>query len=141
MLLRTLDAAHVLLPRRVAHERPARRRGVRQRRRRPHERARLAAQQLGDAAGVVEAEEDVRHEEAARRHVRPLVRKQHRRLEGGDGVVAEVTDDRFADRLRLLEGDEPRSGADEAVAAESSALDRLEQERRAGFLPQAEVRP
>ena len=110
MLLRSLDPAQVLVARRLALERPARRRaaaaggGAA-----PVEPARVAAQQLGDAARVVEAEQDVGDEEEALRHVRPVLRQRHRRLERRDRVVAEVADDRLAERLRLLERDEPRA--------------------------------
>ena len=142
VLLRALDAAEVLLARRLAHERPARapcRAGSVGSG--PVERARVAAQQLGDAARVVEAEEDVGDEEdGSPRTSGPVLRQRHGRLERRDRVVAEVADDRLAERLRLLEGDEPRAGADEAVPPEPPALDRLEQERAARALAQPEVR-
>ena len=140
VLLRALDAAEVLLARRLALERTARRRAAGQGRRRPGEPGRVAAQQLGDAARVVEAQQDVGDEEEALRHAGPVVRQRHRRLERRDRVVAEVADDRLAERLRLLERDEPGAGADEAVAPEPAALDRLEQERAARALAQREVR-
>jgi hypothetical protein len=85
---------------------------------------------------VVEAEQDVGDEEDALRDVGTLRRQRHGRLERRHRVVAEVADDRLAERLRLLERDEPGSGADEAVAAEPPPLDRLEQERPAGVLAQ-----
>ena len=71
----------------------------------------------------------------------PSVGHRHRRLQLRDVVVGEVADDGSVELLRLLEGDEPRAGADEGVAAEPSLLDRLEQEARRGALAQPQVRP
>ena len=96
VLLRTLDAAEVLVARRLALERTARRRAAGQGRRRAGEPGRLAAQELGDTARVVEAQQDVRDEKEALRHAGPVVGQRHRRLECRDGVVAEIADDRLA---------------------------------------------
>src|SRR6478609_1045371 len=126
VLLCSLDAAQMLLPRGLAHERPAGSRAARKRRLRTVECAGLATQQLGYAARVVEAEQDIRDEKAALGHAGTLLGQRHRRLEHRDGVVAEIADDRFTEGLRFREGDEPRAGADEAVPAEPPALDRLE---------------
>jgi hypothetical protein len=54
-------------------------------------------------------------------------------------VVAEVADDRLVELLGLLERDEPLAVADERVAAEPAAVDRLEQERCAAARAQVEV--
>jgi hypothetical protein len=78
---------------------------------------------------VIEAEQDVRDEQTALRDLRTFLRQRHRRLERRDCVVAEVPDDRLAERLSLLERDESRAGADEAVPTDAPALDRLEQEQ------------
>ena len=61
----------------------------------------------------------------------PVVGQRHRRLELRDVVVADVADDGQSERLRLVQLDEPRAGADEGVAPEPTLLDRLEQERAA----------
>ena len=90
---------------------------------------------------MVEADEQLRHDEAALVEARPVVGQRHRRLEARDDVVAEVADDRLAERLGLVEADEPRAAADERVPPEAPALDRLEQKRGGRALAQAEVRP
>ncbi len=92
VLLRPLDAADVLLARRLAHERPALAGAARDVRLRPFERARLSPQELGDAARVVEADENVGHEPAALGRVRPVGGERHGRLDPRDGVVAEVAE-------------------------------------------------
>ena len=56
-------------------------------------------------------------------------------------VVGEVADDRDVEALGLLEGDEPRAGADEGVTAEPALLDGLEQEARAACVAQPQVCP
>src|SRR5207244_3977362 len=141
VLLRSLDPAEVFVAGRLAFERPTRCRAARQRGGRTVEGARLAPQHLGDPAGVVEAEQDVRDEKKARRHVWPILRQRNRWLERRHRVVAEIADHGLAESVSVLERDEPRSRADEAVAAEPPTLDRLEQERSAGGVAQAQVRP
>jgi hypothetical protein len=89
---------------------------------------------------VVEAEEDVRDDEAALRYVGPVLGKRDRALELRDVVVAEVADDRLPELLGLLERDDPLPAADERVAAEPSLVDRLEEKRRARGLAQPDVR-
>ena len=146
VLLRALDAAHVL--------EPSRRSGASVRRpvapglepgQRPVEPLRdldrVAAQDLGHAQDVVELDERVGDDELALGKVRPGVGQRNGRLELRDVVVAEVADDRLVERLGLLEPDDPRPVADERVAAEASVLDRLEQERGAVLGAQPEVRP
>ena len=88
---------------------------------------------------MVEAEEDVGDDEPALGDVGPLGRERHGRLELRDVVVAEVADDGLVELLGLLEGDDPVAAADERVAAEAALVDRLEQERRAPDLAQAQV--
>ena len=100
---------------------------------------RVAGEHLGRAAAVVEADERLGDDEAALRELRAVGGERHRRLELRDVVVGEVADDRRVERLRLLEGDEPRAGADEGVAPEPALLDGLEQEARRRALAQAEV--
>jgi hypothetical protein len=97
-------------------------------RQRPFESLGVAVQHLGDPEHVVEAHERVGDDEAALRQARPFVGQLDGRLQARDPVVADVADDRHAERLRLVQVDEPRAGADERVAAEPSVLDRLEQE-------------
>src|SRR5438128_461810 len=63
-----------------------------------------------------------------------------RRLKARDGVVAEVPEHGLTERLRLLEADDPRTRANEAMASEPAALDRLEEKGARAPFPQAEVR-
>ena len=102
---------------------------------------RVAAQHLGDAARVVEADERVGDDEPALGQSAPGVRHRHRRLELRDEVVGEVADDGLAAVLGLVVGDEPRAAADERVAAEPALLDRLEQEARAALARAGGGRP
>ncbi len=100
---------------------------------------RIAREHLGDARDMVEADERVGDDEAALRKPRAGLRERNRRLQHGDVVVAEVADDGAARRdllLGLVEGDEPRARAHEAVPAETALLDRLEQ--KAGAPPGAQ---
>ena len=90
---------------------------------------------------MVEADERLRDDEAALGEVGAVLGERHRRLQLRDVVVGEVADDGSVQLFRLLEGDEPRAGADEGVAAEPSLLDRLEQEARRGAFAQPQVRP
>ena len=60
----------------------------------------------------------------------PASGQRHGRLELGDPVVADVADDRLAERSASSNVDEPRPAADERVAPEPALLDRLEQEAR-----------
>ena len=90
----------------------------------------VARQHLRRAAAVVEADEGLGDDEATLGQVGSVGGKLHGRLELRDVVVGEVADDRFADRLGLLEGDESRARADERVAAEPALLHRLQQEAR-----------
>ena len=101
----------------------------------------IAAQHLGDAADVVEAQQHVGDDEAAQRQARAGVGQRHGRLELGDPVVADVADDRLVEPLGLVDADEPRAAADERVAPEPPLVDRLEQEARAAGLAQPEVGP
>ncbi len=101
----------------------------------------VAAEHLGDAADVVEADEHVGDDEAALRQPAPVVRHRHGRLERRDEVVAEVADDRLAAALGLLVGQEPRAAADERVAPEPALLDGLEQEARTAGGAQVQVGP
>ena len=103
------------------------------------DRVHVAREHLGGAAAVVEADERLGDDEAALRQLGPVGGELHRRLELRDVVVGEVADDRLAERLGLLEGDEPGARADEGVPPEPALLDRLEQEARRGALAQAEV--
>ena len=57
---------------------------------------RVAGEHLGDAGGVVEADERVGDDEAALGQAGPGLRERHGRLELGDVVVAEVAHDRAA---------------------------------------------
>src|SRR5581483_8932914 len=139
VLLRPLDAADVLVPGRLALQRASYAVAARHLRLRPGQGVSVSAQELGDATGVVEADEDVGDEEEALRRVRPVRRQRDGRLEARDRVVAEVAEDRLAELLRIREGDEPRAGSDEAVPPEAAALNRLEEEGAAGVLPQPEV--
>ena len=61
----------------------------------------------------------------------PVCRERNLRLELRRMVVREVADDGRVERLRLLEADEARAGADEGVPAEAPSLDGLEQEAAA----------
>ena len=90
---------------------------------------------------MVEADEQLGDDEAALRKPGAVFGQGHGRLEPRDDVVADVADDRLPERLGLGEVDDPRAAADEGVAPEATALDRLEQERGTGALAQAEVRP
>src|SRR5436305_7718304 len=99
---------------------------------------RVADEHLGHAARVVEADEQLRHDEAALREPGPLSRERHGRLEARDDVVADVADDRPPERLGLREVDDPRAPADERVAPEPAPLHRLEQKGGAGAFAQPE---
>src|SRR5437763_16573444 len=73
--------------------------------------ARVADEHLGHAARVVEADEQLRHDEAALREAGPVVRERHGGLEAGDDVVADVADDRASKRLGPGEADDPGAAA------------------------------
>ena len=91
---------------------------------------------------MVEADERVRDDEEALREVGPVCRQPDGRLQPRDMVVAEVADHGRAslDRaLGVLERDQPGARAEQAVAAEASLLDRLEQEARL-VAAQAQIR-
>jgi hypothetical protein len=90
---------------------------------------------------VVEADERLDDDEAALGKPRPVLGHAHGRLEFRHVVVREVADDRRRKRLRLLQADEPRTPADERVAAETPTLDGLEEEAAAAVPAQAKVRP
>ena len=143
VLLRALDATQVLVPVGKAAQRPGRAaaglglrlRAVEHRRRL----GRVADERLRDAARMVEADEQLRHDEQALREAVPLLGERHGRLEPRHRVVAEIADHRLAERLRLVEVDEPRAAADEGVPPEPPALDRLEQERPARARPSAQA--
>ena len=107
----------------------------------PGDLVRVAAHDLCNPERVVEADEDVGDEEAALREAGTLVRQRHGRLQPRCKVVREVADDGLSARFRFLERAELRAAADEGVPPESSALDRLEQERAAGVRAQPEVCP
>ncbi len=77
-----------------------------------------------DAARVIEAQEHVGDEEPALGEVGTFVRQRHGRLRARHRVVAEVADHRLSERLGLLERDELRPRADEAVPPEPASLDR-----------------
>src|SRR5204863_4991774 len=81
VLLRPLYAPKVLLPRRLAHERPALAGSARDLRLRPFERARVPPQELGNTARVVEADEDVGREPPALGRVRAVGRQRDGGLE------------------------------------------------------------
>ena len=100
---------------------------------------RVAGEHGRRPAPVVVADERVGDDEAALGQLRAVVGQRHRRLELRDVVVREVADDRRADRLGLVERDEPGARADEGVATEPALLDRLEQEARVTLLPQPQV--
>ncbi len=102
---------------------------------------RVAVEHLRDASAVIEAHEDVGDHEAALRQPATGNRQWHGRLELCDEVVGEVPDDRLARLLGLLVGDQARAAADEGVAPEPAALDRLEQEARPPGRAQLQVGP
>ena len=147
MLLRALDAAQVLVALGKAAQLAARaaRRAAASgcaRVEEPRGLAGVADEDLRDPARVVEADEELGHDEAA------LVEARARRPGSGTvgsrrvtHVVAEVADDRRAERLRLVEADDARAAADERVPPEPAALDRLEQERAGRAVAHAEVGP
>ena len=146
VLLRPLDAAQVLVTLGEAAQLAAHAGAARRLRLRRFEYAGglvgIADEHLGDPPRVIEADEELRHDEAGSRgKPGPAVGERHGRLEPRDDVVAEIADDRLAERLRLVEADEARAAADERVPAEPAALHRLEQERGGRALAQAEVRP
>src|SRR3954451_16827055 len=88
--------------------RPCTARGVRLRPvEQPGRFAAAADQPLGHAARVVEADEQLRHDEAALREAWPVLRERNGGLEAGDDVVADVADDRASERLGLREIDYP----------------------------------
>ncbi len=66
----------------------------------------VARQHGGRAAAVVEADERVRDDEAALRHVGAGRGQRHSRLELRDVVVGEIADDGLVERFRLLDGDD-----------------------------------
>ena len=101
----------------------------------------IADEHLGDTGPVVEADERLDDDEAALGQAGTVGRQRHRRLERGGVVVREVADDRGVQCLRLLERDDARAPADERVAPEPTALDRLEQEAASALAAQPEVRP
>ena len=143
LLLRAADELLVALlvresPRRA---RPAAVRARHRRLRRAQSVGGVAAQHFRRPERVVEAHEHVRDDEARLREARPGVGDGDRRLDLRRVLVADVADDRLADRLRLVEVDDARAAADERIAAEPAALHRLEQERGAPVLAQAEVCP
>ena len=90
---------------------------------------------------MVEADERLDDDEAALGQAGTVGRHRHRRLERRGVVVREVADDGRVERLRLLERDDARAPADERVAPEPPALDRLEQEAASALAAQPEVRP
>src|SRR6266545_7393133 len=141
VLLRLAHAPLVLRLLGEAAERTAPSLAARHRRQWSFERARVAAEHLRDAEHVIEADERVGDDEAALRQAWPVVRERHHRLQPRDVVVRHEADDGKRERLRLVEVDEPRPRADERAAAQASLLDRLEQERAAPAVAQAEVRP
>src|SRR5439155_352955 len=96
--------------------------------RRPSIFGRVAGEDLCDAGGVVEAQEQVGDEEAALRQAGALVGQRYRRLELRDVVVGEVPHDRLVERLRLIRVHESRAAADERVPPEAAPPDRLHQE-------------
>ena len=114
---------------------------ARHRRQRSFECGCVAAEDVRYAADVVEANECVGDDESALREAGALVRQRHGRLELRDVVVRDVADDRQPERLGLVQRHEPRTGADERVAAQATLLHRLEQERAAAAVAQAEVGP
>ena len=140
VLLRALDAAQVLVARRLALERPARRRAARQGRSSAR-RARVASPRSSSATPRA----------WSKRSRTSGTRKTLSGTSGPssgsgtvgskrrDGVVAEVADDRLAERSPPPRTSRAASRADEAVAPEPAALDRLEQERAAPR-PRAGVR-
>ena len=144
VLLRALDRALVLEAAGVTLGRRGRPFAARQLgRRRVEQRAQLvgvAAENLGEAARVVEAHQRVGDDEPALRQVGPVGGELHRRLERRDVVVGEVADDGRRRRLRLGEIDRARAAADERVPPEAPAFDRLEQERRFALAAQPDVR-
>ena len=144
VLLRALDRALVLEAAGVTLGRRSRPFAARQLgRRRVEQRAQLvgvAAENLGEAARMVEAHQRVGDHEPALRQVRPVGGELHRRLERRDVVIGEVADHRHRCRLRLGEIDRPRAAADERVPSEAPAFDRLEQKRRFALAAQPDVR-
>src|SRR5439155_20735451 len=131
VFLRELDPAEVLVavgeaPQTAAGAGPPRGIGLW-----PLEQARrlgaVPDQDLGDTARVVEADEELGHDETALIEARALHGERHRRLEARDDVVAEVADDRLPERLGLVEADEPRAATDERVPPEAPTLHRLEE--------------
>ena len=94
----------------------------------------IAADHLGEPQHVVEADQRVGDDEAALRELAPCVGKRHGGLQRRRVVVADVADDGLAAGLGLREADEAGAAADERVAAEPPALDRLEQEARVAGL-------
>jgi hypothetical protein len=146
VLARAGHALLVVVARREAAQRARRAGAARERRHRAGEQVgdlvRVAAEHLRHPAAVVEADEDVRdHEEALRggRGRRPGAATVGSEL--GGVVVAQVADDRLGAGRRLVEGDEPRAGSEQRVAAEPTLLHRLEQEARPPGLAYAEVAP
>ena len=129
--------------RRVAAARAGLARRPRRRRARAAPRPRrVAAQHLGDAAHVVEANERVGDDEPALGQAAPVVRHRHGRLELRDEVVARGSRRPARRSARPpRRSSEARAAADERVAAEPALLDRLEQEARLAALAQAEVGP
>jgi len=78
-----------------------------------HHGGRVAGEDLSRPGDVVEPEEDVGDDELALRHIGSVDRERDRPLELRDVVVPEVADDRHAEPLGLLEGDDPVTAADE----------------------------
>ena len=146
--VRLAPAHHLLVPglRREALERARRRRrrarGDLERTLEPRrDVCGIPDQHLGDTRTVVEADERLDHDEATLRQSGSVGGQRHRRLERRGVVVGEVADDRGAERLRFLERDHARAPADERVAPEPPALDRLEQEAAPALTTQPEVCP
>ncbi len=102
---------------------------------------RIASQHLGDAADVIEPQERLGDDEPAHRQPGAFVGERHGRLELADPVVPDVPHNRLAERLGLVDIDEPRPAADERVPAEPPLVDRLEQEARIAGRAQPEIRP
>jgi hypothetical protein len=88
---------------------------------------------------VVEAKKHTGDDEATLWNIGAGCGQWHSALELRDVVVAEIADDRPAERFGLLERNDALAAPDERVAAESSLIDRLEEKRRTRGLAQAEI--